>query len=271
VTNESGAYIPSALTIAGSDSGGGAGIQQDIRVFTALGVYGSSVITALTAQNSLGVHAVMPVDPAFVEKQLKVVMEDMRPGFVKTGMLLNAPVVEAVAGVLSSYPETVIVIDTVMLSKNGTVLLDSGGVAAMTELLFPLSTLVTPNIPEAGMLAGFSIESEDDLKKAAAKISEIAGGKAAVLLKGGHLPGSEAVDCLFNSGGFRLFHGKRVETRHTHGTGCTLSAAITALLSRGFALEHACEQGIRLTKLAISRAFAMGRGTGPLNVFAWKT
>ena len=262
--------IPRALTIAGSDSGGGAGIQQDIRVFSALGVYASSVITALTAQNSLGVQAVSPVEPEFVKKQLAAVMEDIAPGYVKTGMLLTAGVVERVSRVLSGYPETVLVIDTVMLSKNGTVLLEPDGVTAMRDLLFPAATLITPNIPEAELLTDSAIRSVDDMKLAARRLCEIAGGRAAVLLKGGHLPGSEAVDCLFHRGRFRLFQADRVDTPHTHGTGCTLSSAITALLALGYSLEDACEKGIMLTRLAIKKAFPLGRGIGPLNVFSWK-
>ena len=197
-------------------------------------------------------------------------MEDMAPHFVKTGMMLDAGVVEAVYKVLSGFPETVLVIDPVMLSKNGTVLLDTDGVKAMRRLLFPMASLITPNIPEAEMLTGSGIVSEDDMKAAASMLAEMAARDTAVLVKGGHFPGKDAVDCLLYRGNFRFFSAERMDTMHTHGTGCTLSSAITALLAKGYTLEDACEQGIRLTRLAIREAFAMGRGTGPLNVFAWK-
>ncbi len=261
--------IPRALTIAGSDSGGGAGIQQDIRVFTALGVFASSVITALTAQNSLGVQAVEPVEPVFIEKQLSAVMEDIRPVFIKTGMLLNAPVVRAVHTVLSQFPDVVLVIDTVMLSKNRTVLLDADGVKAMKELLFPRATLITPNIPEAEELLDTTILTTDDMKEAARSLQKMAGRNVSGLLKGGHLPGDKVVDCLLHADHFQLFPGKRILTRHTHGTGCTLSSAVTALLSRGFPMDSACFHAVELTKIAIKNAVPTGMGTGPLNVFSW--
>ncbi len=262
-------YRAVALTIAGSDSGGGAGIQQDIRVFTALGVYASAVITALTAQNSLGVHAVEPVDSHFVEKQLSVVMEDIRPGFVKTGMLVGADTVRAVHRVLWRYPDIRLVIDTVMLSKNGSVLIDDAGVDAMRELLFPIATLITPNIPEAEKLLNTNIRTVDEMKEAAGLLRRTAGDNVAILLKGGHMAGHETIDCLCTVEGCELFPAKRIKTHHTHGTGCTLSSAITALLSMGLSLRDACAEAIRLTRMAIERSFAIGNGAGPLNVFAW--
>ncbi len=262
-------YRTVALTIAGSDSGGGAGIQQDIRVFTALGVYASAVITALTAQNSLGVHAVEPVNSRFVAKQLRVVMEDIRPGFIKTGMLVGADTVRAVHEVLRRYPDIRLVIDTVMLSKNGTVLMDDAGVEAMRELLFPIATLITPNIPEAEKLLNTKIRTVDEMKEAAGLLRRTAGDSPAVLLKGGHMAGPETIDCLCTAEGCELFPAKRIKTHHTHGTGCTLSSAITALLSSGLSIRDACAEAIRLTRIAIDRAFAIGSGAGPLNVFAW--
>ena len=261
-------HIPHVLTIAGSDSGGGAGIQQDIRVFTTLGVYASSVITALTAQNSLGVHAVEPVDPLFIEKQLLAVMQDMSPDFVKTGMLLNAPAVLAVSRVLRLFPEISLVTDTVMLSKNGAVLLDDHGIEIMCKKLFPMALLITPNIPEAEKLLSVEIRDVNDMQEAARKLAVLAEGHASVLLKGGHLPGEETVDVLFHKGEFSFYGSKRINTIHTHGTGCTLSSAITALLAHGFPMKVACGRAIEYTRYAIRNAFPLGRGTGPLNIFA---
>ncbi len=260
---------PVALAIAGSDSGGGAGIQQDIRVFTCLGVFGASVITAITAQNSLGVHEARAVEPGLVARQLQVVMDDISPGFIKCGMLANSAVVKAISSVLSGFPQRHLVLDTVILSKNGATLLDPGGIEALKENLFPMATLITPNVPEAALLAGTSIDNERDAVRTATILREKAGNKTAILLKGGHLKGAEAVDILVDSSGVSYFRHPRIDTRHTHGTGCTLSSAITALLARGHALKEACRTGIQLTQHAIENAFPLGSGTGPLNPFCW--
>ena len=260
---------PYALTIAGSDSGGGAGIQQDIRVFGALDVFASSVITALTAQNSYGVKSVMTVKPGFVKSQLKAVMHDIEPRFIKTGMLVNEAVTATVGGFLLNHPGIVLVVDTVMFSKNGKTLLDDEGVQAMRLLLFPQASLITPNIPEAEAITGMKIKSTEDMEAAAMRIHEEAAG-ASVLVKGGHLPGPETVDCLVHEGKTRHFSSKRIDTPHTHGTGCTLSSAITALLAHGIPLEDACEKGIALTRKAIENAYPMGGGTGVLDISCWK-
>lgn len=260
---------PYALTIAGSDSGGGAGIQQDIRVLGALDVFASSVITALTAQNSRGVKAVMAVDPDFVRAQLQAVMDDIEPRFIKTGMLVNEAVTATVIGILAGHPGIVLVVDTVMLSKNGKVLLDNEGVQAMRLMLFPQAALITPNIPEAEALTGLKIKSIEEMETAAKRLHEESAG-AAVLVKGGHLPGPETVDCLVHEGKTKHFSSKRIDTPHTHGTGCTLSSAITALLAHGIPLEDACEKGIALTRKAIENAYPMGGGTGVLDISCWK-
>ncbi len=262
--------IPYALTIAGSDSGGGAGIQQDIRVFSELKVFASSVITALTAQNSLGVQAVEAVEAGFVRAQLSAVMDDMAPRFIKTGMLVNAAIIRETASVLSLQSGITLVIDTVMLSKNAKPLIDREGVESMISHLFPLATLITPNIPEAEALTNMTIATISDMERAAGEIQKLSGGDAAVLIKGGHLAGDRTVDILLHDGEMTLFQKGRIANRHTHGTGCTLSSAITGLMALGYSLKGACDIGISLVGEAIKNACPMGRGTGVLNISSWR-
>lgn len=254
-----------ALTIAGSDSSGGAGIQADLKTFSAFGVYGASVLTALTAQNTLGVQGVEPVRPQFVTAQLASVLSDLDVRAVKTGMLATAPIVSAVAAVLSMH-RVPLVVDPVMVATSGDALLASDAVAAMTSELFPLAALVTPNMPEAAVLLGVPpAQSEDAAAEQARAIARF--GSAAVLVKGGHGRGEEAVDILYSGGTITRLAAPRVDTWHTHGTGCTLSAAITALLAQGAGIEDAVHRAKTFVSaaLAAGRGQGVGRGNGPLD------
>jgi hydroxymethylpyrimidine/phosphomethylpyrimidine kinase len=258
--------IPIALTIAGSDSSGGAGIQADLKTFSALGVYGASVLTALTAQNTRGVQGVEPVRPEFVEAQLGSVLDDLDVRAIKTGMLANSAIVSAVARTLARVPAIPVVVDPVMVATSGDRLLAPDAVAAYKAELFPLATLVTPNLPEAAALLGVGVAATEDEAIAQAR-AIFAFGSRAVLVKGGHGPGSEAVDILVSGDAVVRLTAPRIETRHTHGTGCTLSAAIAALLARGEGLETA----VRRAKAYVSAALAagcelgVGHGNGPVD------
>lgn len=246
-----------ALTIAGSDSSGGAGIQADLKTFSAFGVYGASVLTALTAQNTQGVQGVEPVRPLFVAAQLTSVLSDLDVGAVKTGMLANASIVSAVAAGLSQRDGPALVVDPVMVATSGDVLLEPDAVAALKSELFPLAALVTPNIPEAAALLDVpAAQSEAAMIDQARAIAQL--GCAAVLVKGGHGSGREAVDILYARGAVTRLAAPRVETPHTHGTGCTLSAAIAALLALGVGLEDA----VRRAKAYVAAALVAGRGLG---------
>lgn len=260
------ARVPIALTIAGSDSSGGAGIQADLKTFSAFGVYGASVLTALTAQNTLGVQGVDAVRPQFVVDQLASVLSDLNVGAIKTGMLATAPIVKAIAGELSRRQRLPLVVDPVMVATSGDVLLAPDAIDALKSDLFPLATLITPNIPEAAALLGAPPADTDDAAvDQACALARL--GKAAVLLKGGHGSGSVAVDILCVDGDVTQFVAPRIDTPHTHGTGCTLSAAIAALLARGAVLEDA----VRRAKAYVSAALAAGRdigvgqGSGPVD------
>ncbi|WP_350227782.1 bifunctional hydroxymethylpyrimidine kinase/phosphomethylpyrimidine kinase [Neptuniibacter halophilus] len=259
--------VANALTIAGSDSGGGAGIQADLKAFSALGVYGASVITALTAQNTREVRAVFPVTPAFVIEQLQTVFDDIRIDAVKTGMLGDADMVRAVAGFLRER-QVRLVVDPVMISKSGNALLSPDAVSTLVDELLPLADLITPNLPEAAAILGQS-EPEDieDMKSLARALHKL--GPRAVLLKGGHLSGSECPDLLFDGTAFQLFETPRIETQNTHGTGCTLASAITALLARGFSELEAVTQAKGYITAAIAHAdqLNVGAGHGPVNHF----
>jgi hydroxymethylpyrimidine/phosphomethylpyrimidine kinase len=263
--------VPIALTIAGSDSSGGAGIQADLKTFSAFGVYGASVLTALTAQNTCGVQGVEPVRPEFVTAQLTSVLSDLEVRAIKTGMLATAPIVSAVATRLARHSHIPLVVDPVMVATSGDVLLAPDAIAALKSELFPHAALLTPNIPEAAALLGTSLaETETDAIEQARAIAQFG---AAVLVKGGHGAGREAVDILYDGGKITRLVAPRVETRHTHGTGCTLSAAIAALLAQGVVLEEA----VRRAKAYVSAALAAGRdmmvgkGNGPVDhLFALK-
>jgi hydroxymethylpyrimidine/phosphomethylpyrimidine kinase len=251
-----------ALTIAGSDPSGGAGIQADLKTFHQFGVYGEAVITLVTVQNSVRCSRVEVLAPGLVMEQLAAVLEDMPPGAAKTGALGSAAVVEAVAGAAAGFGFP-LVVDPVMIGKHGGALLASDAAAAVRERLLPLAALVTPNVPEAEALAGIEIHSLDDMRRAAARLHEM--GARAVLIKGGHLEGGEATDLLSDAAGFREFSAPRIETRHTHGTGCTYSAAITACLARGMGLGDAVESAKRFIHEAIRTSPQLGRGCGPVN------
>ncbi len=252
-----------ALTIAGSDSSGGAGIQADIKTMSALGVYAESVITALTAQNTLGVDGVVATEPAFIRQQMDSVFSDIRPDAVKIGMLPTAGAVHAVAEGLRAWDAPFVVLDPVMVATSGAALSEGGAVAALDELL-PLAYVATPNIPEAEVLSGMHIESRQDMLQAARAILE-AKGCAAVLVKGGHLAGTASDVLVERSGTETWFETERIEAKNTHGTGCTLSSAMASYLAKGENLQDA----VRLAKRYLTRAIkanpGLGKGHGPVN------
>jgi len=256
-----------ALTIAGSDSGGGAGIQADLKTFAAHGVYGTSAITAVTAQNTRGVSGWEPVSPALVVAQIDAVASDIGTDAVKTGMLANAAIVEAVAGALGRLALPFLVVDPVMIAKGGDRLLEQAAVEAIRARLLPLAHVVTPNIPEAEELAGMRITGLDDMRTAARRI--LALGPRVVLVKGGHLEGDESVDVACMGGEFVEFRGERVDTVHTHGTGCTLASAIAANLALGHEAREAIGRARAYVEEAIRHAPGIGHGHGPLNHF-WR-
>ena len=256
--------IPKALTIAGSDSGGGAGIQADLKTFSAYRVFGMSVITAVTAQNSLGVQGVENLPPAFVALQLRSVLSDFGAGAAKCGMLSTAPIIEAVAATLADDPVEKLVVDPVMVAKSGDALLQPDARQALIERLLPLALVVTPNLPEAESLAGIPVVSRPDMEEAARRIHRL--GPRYVLVKGGHLKG-DAIDLLWNGKAFTAFRAPRIDSGNTHGTGCTLSAAIAAGLARGQAIGDAIRDAKAYVTRAIREGFAAGRGVGQLRHF----
>ncbi len=256
--------IPKALTIAGSDSGGGAGIQADLKTFSAYRVFGLSVITAVTAQNSVGVQGVENLSPAFVAQQLRSVLEDFGVDAAKCGMLSVAPIIEAVAGVLGEHPIDKLVVDPVMVAKAGDALLQPDAVAALIRRILPLALVVTPNLPEAEVLSGITVSSRDEMEEAARRIGKL--GARHVLVKGGHLKG-DAVDILWNGREMTAFQVPRIESSNTHGTGCTLSAAIAAGLAKGRPLGEAVREAKAYVTQAIREGFALGRGVGQLRHF----
>jgi hydroxymethylpyrimidine/phosphomethylpyrimidine kinase len=261
---------PITLTIAGSDPSGGAGIQADLKTFHQLRVYGTSVITLLTVQNTQRVSRVMPLAPEFVLEQLRAVLEDLPPVAAKTGALGSAAVVEALAGLLAGLDRPFpLVVDPVMISKHGASLIDADARSAVRERLLPLAALVTPNLHEAAELAGIPVENPTQMREAAARIAQF--GPAAVLIKGGHLdrhPECDAIDILLHQGTFTEFRSARFQTKHTHGTGCTYSAAITAYLARGLAMEPAIAAAKTFISEAIRTAPGLGAGCGPVNHWA---
>jgi hydroxymethylpyrimidine/phosphomethylpyrimidine kinase len=256
--------IPKALTIAGSDSGGGAGIQADLKTFSAFRVFGMSVITAVTAQNSLGVQGVENLSPAFVALQLHSVLSDFGAGAAKCGMLSTAPIIEAVAATLADDPIEKLVVDPVMVAKSGDALLQPDARQALIERVLPLALVVTPNLPEAESLAGIPVASRPDMEEAARRIHRL--GPRYVLVKGGHLKG-DAIDLLWNGKAFTAFRAPRIDSGNTHGTGCTLSAAIAAGLARGQAIGDAIRDAKAYVTRAIREGFAAGRGVGQLRHF----
>jgi hydroxymethylpyrimidine/phosphomethylpyrimidine kinase len=256
-----------ALTIAGSDSGGGAGIQADLKTFAAHGVYGTSAVTAITAQNTLGVTAWQALPADLVTAQIEAVAGDIGAHAVKVGMLANAAIVEAVAAAIDSLELPLVVVDPVMIAKGGDRLLEEEAVAAMLAELIPRAHIVTPNVPEAEVLAGMRIMSVDDMREAGRRI--LARGPRVVLVKGGHLEGPESIDVVSAaSGGFEV-RGARIDSRNTHGTGCTLSSAIAANLALGLDDRRAIEKAREYLEGAIRHAPGIGHGHGPLNHF-WR-
>lgn len=252
--------IPVALTIAGSDPSGGAGIQADLKTFAQFKVYGMSAITLLTVQNTVTVADVRVLDAAFVTAQIRACIDDIPPRAVKTGALGSREIVEAVAG--EHFP--LLVCDPVMVSKHGSPLMAEEAIDAFRAQLLPRATLVTPNLPEAGLLSGFAVESKAEMERAARRLVRL--GAQAALVKGGHLATSEdASDVLFDGTTLTWLPGVRVATKHTHGTGCTYSAAITALLARGESLLAACTQAKAYISRAIAAAPGLGQGNGPVN------
>jgi hydroxymethylpyrimidine/phosphomethylpyrimidine kinase len=257
-----------ALTIAGSDSGGGAGIQADLKTFAAHRVYGLSVITAVTAQNTMGVTAVEVLPADFVTAQLEAVLSDIGVHAAKTGMLANAAIVEAVAAAVEALEIPWLVVDPVMIAKSGDRLVNDEAIAVMKSELLPRAFLVTPNIPEAEALSGIAIADADGRREAARRIAGM--GPSSVLIKGGHFPSAGIVDLLFDGSRFVEFPTERVPGRSTHGTGCTFAAAVTAHLALGHTLVEAIPQAQSYIANAIRHAPDLGRGHGPMHHF-WKT
>ncbi len=252
------------LIAAGSDSGGGAGIQADIKTVTALGGYAMTAITALTAQNSQGVFGVEEVPPAFIRRQIELVLGDLGADAAKTGMLHRAEVIQAVHEGLASYDFPLpLVVDPVMVAKGGQSLLDQNAHQALIALLLPAARLLTPNLPEAEALTGLAISSVDDMARAGQALRAL--GAPAVLMKGGHLDGDDLTDLLLTADGVTAFRGRRIATTSTHGTGCTLASAIATGLAQGLSLTHAVARAREYVRQAIATAPGYGRGHGPLN------
>jgi hydroxymethylpyrimidine/phosphomethylpyrimidine kinase len=252
------------LIIAGSDSGGGAGIQADIKTVTSLGGYAATAITALTAQNTTGVQAIHEIPNNFISKQIESVLSDIGANVIKTGMLLNIDIIKTVADSIELFGQkTKLVIDPVMIAKGGVSLLLDDAISALKTELFPKATLVTPNIPEAEAITGDTIKNIEDMKNAGKKIITL--GTKYVLIKGGHLDGDNIVDVLVMPNGVKEFFSKRIDTKNTHGTGCTLASAIATYLAQGKEIEQAVELSIDYVKNAIKTAPNIGNGHGPLN------
>ncbi len=257
---------PRVLVIAGSDSGGGAGVQGDIKTLTALGGYAATAITAITVQNTQGVSAIERLPPALVSAQARAVIEDLGADAIKTGMLGDAAIVAVVADLLDAHPHLPAVIDPVLLAKGGARLLDDEGLEMLRRRLIPRAALLTPNLPEAEVLTGLTLATLDDRRRAADAL--MAQGAAAVLIKGGHAPGPRVIDLLVSSAGETQFESERLETRHTHGTGCALASACALGLARGRSAEQAVAEAWAYVAEAIRRAPGFGRGAGPL-AHAW--
>ena len=252
-----------ALTIAGSDPSGGAGLQGDLKTFTVHGVYGMAVPTALTVQNTCGVRGVHDVPPAFVAAQLDAVFDDIAVHAAKTGMLSVVPTIEAVADVLERRGVPPLVVDPVMVATSGDALLEDDAVATLVRRLFPLAAIVTPNLPEAERLSGFEISSLAHMERAAQAL--VAQGARTVLIKGGHLDGNEIIDLLHERGEFHVFKDRRIDTPHTHGTGCALAAAIAANLALGRGMPEAVQRSREFVRRGLLLAVEIGKGISPLN------
>ncbi len=264
---------PVVFSIAGSDPGGGAGIQQDLKVLSVLGVFGCAAVTALTVQNTRGVKAVYPVSGSLLKEQVQAVMEDIRPPVVKTGMLSTRENVQALVDILAEYSDVFVVADPVMLSKNGRSLLEDDALTVYMERFFPLIDLITPNIPECARFTGLSPSDPQFFEKAPLKLYSLMTTARllekkdpAVLLKGGHDTHAQiCTDVLYAQGRFHVFESQRLFNRHTHGTGCTLSSAVAAFIARGNSMIDAVEKARHLVYQAIKSGFALGSGTGPVD------
>lgn len=261
--------VRKVLTIAGSDSGGGAGIQADLKTFAALGVYGTSAITAITAQNTVGVTRVLALSPNLVAAQIDAVVEDIGLHAVKTGMLANASIIAAVANKVEQHRLKNLVVDPVMVATSGDLLIKKNAVATLRSRLIPLATVVTPNLPEAEELTRMELRAPRDIEEAARRIVKM--GAKTVVIKGGHRKGP-AVDLFYDGKQFRALNAPRIRTKNTHGTGCTFSAAIAAYLARGESLERAVGRAKQYITAAIRAGFAVGAGHSPVHHFYrfWK-
>ena len=254
--------MKTALTIAGSDSSGGAGIQADIKTMTANGVYAMSAITALTAQNTTGVYGILEVTPEFLANQLDCIFTDIRPDAVKTGMVSSSALIEVIAQKLTQYKAKNLVIDPVMVATSGAKLISDEAIETLKGKLLGLATLITPNIPEAQVLSGMNIRTAEDMERAAKAIYEAYG--CAVLCKGGHQL-NDANDLLYSKEGARWYHGRRIANPNTHGTGCTLSSAIASNLAKGYSLDEAVERAKAYISGALAAMLDLGKGSGPMN------
>jgi hydroxymethylpyrimidine/phosphomethylpyrimidine kinase len=254
------------LTIAGSDSGGGAGIQADLKAITLLGGYGMSAVTALTAQNTVGVQGIHEVPPRFVEKQIDSVLSDIGADAIKTGMLLSPDIIEVVAKKIKQYGVEIVVVDPVMVSKSGAPLLRKDARKALINQLIPLATVVTPNLFEASILTGIEVNSIDRMREATVQIWSM--GAKNVVVKGGHLQG-KAIDTLYDGGNFAEIEGPRIKVKNTHGTGCTFASAIATLLARGESIPNAVRRAKDFISMAIRFGLDIGEGTGPTNPFVY--
>lgn len=253
--------MKTALTIAGSDSSGGAGIQADIKTMTCIGVYAMSTVTALTAQNTLGVQGIFECSKEFLKQQLDCIFTDIFPDAVKTGMVANVELIKVIAETLRFYEAKNIVVDPVMVSTSGSRLIETKAVDTLKELMFPIASVVTPNIPEAEILSDMKILSKDDMEKAAESISKKY--NCAVLCKGGHSI-EDSNDVLFSDGNIKWFKSKRIDNPNTHGTGCTLSSAIASYLALGYNIENATQMAKEYISGALNAGLDLGKGSGPL-------
>ena len=252
------------LTIAGSDSSGGAGIQADLKTFSAHGVFGMSVVTAVTAQNTQGVFAVQDINPEMIGKQIEAIFEDIEVDALKIGMVSVLDTIKVIEEKLKKYKAKTIILDPVMISKSGYSLLQEDAREALIKYLLPLASVITPNIPEAEVITGVKIKSQDDMKNAAKIIYNL--GAKNVFLKGGHLE-EEATDILFDGCDYTVFQSKRIDTKNTHGTGCTISAAIAANIAKGMDLKMAVGESKKYITTAIAHSLDIGKGVGPTNHF----
>ena len=255
--------IAKALTIAGSDSGGGAGIQADLKTFTALGVYGMTAITAITVQNTVGVFGVHPIPPDTVYNQIKVVAEDIGVDALKTGMLFSEEIIQAVSQAIKDFKLNNLVVDPVMIAKSGDPLLKESARKTLLDKLLPLALVITPNIPEAEDICKFEIKNVEDMEKACKVIHSL--GSKYVVLKGGHLEGDTKIDVIYDGKNFEYLKAKSILTKNTHGTGCTFSAAITAFLAKGENPIDAIKKAREYIQGAIENSLSIGKGHGPLN------